>query len=35
MLWRVACVSAATMRPTVIPDTIYARVSELLSTDSN
>lgn len=32
---RVACVSAATMRPTVIPDTIYARVSELLSTDSN
>lgn len=31
----VACVSAATMRPTVIPDTIYARVSELLSTDSN
>ena len=32
---RVACVSAATMRPTVIPDAIYARVSELLSTDSN
>lgn len=32
---RVACVSAATMRPAAIPDAIYNRISDLLSNDSN